>query len=668
MKRRDFLNSFLSLISIIAFGVIMLQAQAVPRVIESVAVRDNSDEIVFTLAEKNLQQYITRESQNSFQLVLPNASSSLTEGLLYSGAICTIRADRKGPDAVFTFRLSPGHSVAVERYTDKLQLRVGAKTTQAMRTDHKPPASDAMDSRKTASAPSANAALEKPVAAGPADIDLRGRGAGKGLKLSRVTRRPRFADLLNNPGSIFGSEFTDFRQYSPNDGLPVSRSTRAYLGYDDNNLYVAFVCSEEKGKVRAHMAKREDIGNDDTVSVILDTFRDQRRAYIFTANPLGIQWDAITTDGLGSDDSFDAVWYSEGQVTADGFVVLMEIPFKSLRFANKPLQTWGLALKRTIAHNAEEAFYPYVTQREEGLVRQTATLEGIEKISSGRNIQITPYYVASVERTPEIMADPTRQYRTDKELRAGLDAKIVVNNSTTIDLTVNPDFSQVESDEPQVTINKRYENYFPEKRPFFIENTGFFSTPDNLFFSRRIVDPQFGARVTGKAGQWAYGGLVIDDKFPSSLHYSDLFTSQRRAVIGVARIQREFGNQSSVGMFVSNYDLPSAKNRILSIDSRIRLSDNWSFNGQFSRSFVSQQSGPSSSGSAYLANLNRSGRRVNYDLTYSEQQRDCEHRHNGICLRRVGYEEPAAGLVSEWWHECKLFRSDWNRVEPLKSV
>src|SRR5262249_8465988 len=281
------------------------------------------------------------------------------------------------------------------------------------------------------------------------------------------------------------ARITDFRQREPGDGVPASKETSAYLSYDHKNLYVVVVCREEPGKIRAQMAKREDIGSDDQVAIYLDTFRDQRHAYVFAANPLGVQSDLILTEGQSADQSFDALWRSKGRLTPTGFVVWMAIPFKSLRFPQAPKQTWGIALGRFLPRNQEGSFWPYITNRIEGFAPQMATLEGMTEISSQHSVQLIPYAVFSRTAYPA----PAQATLHAQDLRGGRDAKLVVAGAFTFYGTWHPDFSQVEADDPQVTVNERFEVYFPEKRPFFTENAGFFDTPVKLFFSRRIVDP-----------------------------------------------------------------------------------------------------------------------------------------------------------------------------------
>src|SRR5262249_907395 len=278
--------------------------------------------------------------------------------------------------------------------------------------------------------------------------------------------------------------------------------TSAYLGYDNVNLYAIFVCESPPSERRARLNKREDILSDDVVGVILDTYHDHQRGYEFFVNPYGVQADAIESETANDDFSFDTLWYSDGKLTPDGFVATLTIPFRSLRFARGGVQTWGIALLRSIPANNENSFWPYVTQRVTGFNQQIGNASGLEGISPGRNLQFIPYAAFAGSHFLNNPPSGAPGFQTKHDFRAGLDAKAVLHDSLTLDIALNPDFSQVESDDPQVTVNQRFEVIFPEKRPFFLENTNFFNTPENLFFSRRIVDPEFGARLTGKLGRW----------------------------------------------------------------------------------------------------------------------------------------------------------------------
>ena len=457
-------------------------------------------------------------------------------------------------------------------------------------------------------------------------------------KIPRVHRAPKLEDFLEDQPREAELTVTDFRQNIPGDGTPASEPTTAYLSYDDKNLYVAFVCRDEPGEVRAHLSKREASDQDDGVGVLLDTFRDFHRAYYFFSNPVGVQTDAIYTEGQGYDYSFDTLWDNAGRVTNDGYIVFFSIPFKSLRFSHDPEQTWGIALYRTILRKSEYDYWPYVTQRVEGLTQQFAPVGGLEKVSPGRNVQLIPYgllasdhFLNQPAQTNPANPPPPPFFQDNFEHRAGLDAKFVMKDALTFDVTLNPDFSQVESDDPQVTVNQRFAVFFPEKRPFFIENAGFFITPINLFFSRQIADPQFGSRLTGKTGNWTIGALVIDDRQPG-LGFT-VGPYKTRAVDGVVRVTREFGNQSYVGAFVSSRDFADTSNRVISLDARLKFSKNWvvDFQGVHTWTRQNTQAGlnclsfadiargvGSQQGNALWADATYSGRHFNFSSNYND--------------------------------------------------
>ena len=433
------------------------------------------------------------------------------------------------------------------------------------------------------------------------------------VRISRTHAPPAIEDFVAGDPPESTLTVTDFRQFEPGDGVPASDATTAYVSYDDANLYVVFVCRSDPRLVRAGLAKREDILADDGVAVYLDTFHDRTHAYRFQTNPLGVQLDGVFTEGQDDDLSFDAVWQSEGRLTPDGYVVRIAIPFKSLRFPRAPTQTWGLALARYIPRTNEEAYWPYLTKRVAGFVPQFATLQGLTDISPGRNLQAIPYGTFVGARFLDTEAPA---FRTANDRRLGLDFKAVLRDALTLDATVNPDFSQVESDEPQVTINERFETFFPEKRPFFIENAGYFQTPVNLFFSRRIADPGMGLRLTGKAGRWALGAIGMDDRAPGELPTGEA-AGGRRAGVGALRLQRLIGRESSLGVLASDWSLAGGWNRVASADARLRLTKTWTFAGQaIATDAVDSAGGGRRSGTGFYAQLTRDGRNLDYAATY----------------------------------------------------
>jgi Domain of unknown function (DUF5916)/Carbohydrate family 9 binding domain-like len=389
-----------------------------------------------------------------------------------------------------------------------------------------------------------------------------------------------------------------FVQRTPHDGEKVSEPTAAYLGYDQKNLYVVFVCFDDPKKVRARMSAREDIYDDDQVEVILDTFHDQRRAYAFQTTPLGVQWDAIWTEASRAevngnfDTSFDTVWDSRGKVTSRGFVVWIAIPFKSLRFPATKQQVWGIILYRGIYRKSEDSFWPWISSRKEGRLGQAATLYGLEGISPGRDIEVIPYGIMRGFRALDTR-DPYNPFfqNATAQGQAGMDAKFVIRDHFVLDLTANPDFSQVESEDPQITVNQRFEVYFPEKRPFFLENEDYFRTPFDLFFTRNIQDPSAGIRLTGKEGPYSVGLLSSDDRAPglavpsfcpdTSPVCSDNL-SGIRSYFTIARASRDIFKQSSVGAIYTDWECPATGefNRVGGADARLKVNSNWTLEGQ----------------------------------------------------------------------------------------
>src|SRR6266516_1920818 len=472
-----------------------------------------------------------------------------------------------------------------------------------------------------------------------------GTPAAPTFVIHRVTEAPPLEAFLAGSAGAETSAVTDFRQREPGDGIPVSQRTTAYLSYDDVKLYVVFVCWDDPARVRANVARRDDISHDDHVMVYLDTFHDRKRAFRFAVNPFGVQQDGILTDGQSEDLSFDAVWSSEGRMTDSGYVVRMAIPFRSLRFSNDSVQTWGIALGRAIRRENERSYWPHITKGRRGFVSQLGTLQGLAGISPGRNVQVNPYSVLARAR---ILDEGIPGHVTQGDERIGADAKLILHDAYTLDATANPDFSQVETDDPQVTLNQRFEVFFAEKRPFFLENAGFFQTPVPLLFSRRVVDPAAGLRLTGKASGWAMGAFAMNDRAPLPSGDPD---AGRDAWIGAARLQRELGKESTVGLLATDREfLHSANAELMRRESVQRdgtRSGDWgalgevSFNSRpFDYKGIYQEFGPAFS--APLGFVNRVGFRR------TEQGADYTVRLKSGPVTTLG---PAVSVDAYWDHE-----------------
>lgn len=462
----------------------------------------------------------------------------------------------------------------------------------------------------------------------PSIVKSNGASAASVLKIPRVTEAPALEDFIDmKPSPTWEKRLAKvegFVQRLPSDGAPSSQRTDVYVGYDQEHFYCIFVAFDsEPGKVRAHKAPRDNLYGDERLDLFLDTYHDFRRAYVFTVNPLGYQMDGLWTEGMRSpyDRSFDTVWHSRGKRTDRGFVVWLAIPFKSLRFEGTPEQTWGIAFIRWIPRVNESATWPRISTRIEGRLNQEATLEGLKDIFPGRNVQAIPHATLRSFRALD-RRDPDHPQFTSEAAKpeAGVDAKFVLKESFTLDTTVNPDFSQVESDEPQVTINRRFEAFFPEKRPFFLENPSFFDTPINLVFTRRIIDPQFGVRLTGKQGPYAIGALLTDDQSPGERGEPlDDPQAGKRAYFGIFRLSRDIFKQSSVGFLLTDREFAGTHNRVGGVDSRFKLNKNWWISGQAVTSVTTHTDGSHLTGPAYKAQLRRDGRQFYYNLDYNDR-------------------------------------------------
>ena len=475
-----------------------------------------------------------------------------------------------------------------------------------------------------------------------------------------------------------------FQQRDPKDGAPVSQKTEVYLAYTDKNLYVVAICFDtELRNIRARLARREAIQNDDQFGFVLDTFHDKKHAVFFYLNPLGVQQDGIWNEDAPPDYSFDMVWKSDAKLTPKGYVVWFEVPFKSLRFSPQENQTWGIFFERDIQRNNEASFYPHISSNAQGFLSQEGQMDGIEKISPGRNLQFIPY--ASVRTFRELDdRDPNHPHFHGKhvEPRIGLDAKGVIKDALVLDATVNPDFAQVESDDPQITTNQRFEVFFPEKRPFFLENSTFFATPINLLFTRRIVDPEYGVRLTGKIGPWAIGGLFADDKSPGTSVPSYDPLAGAKAYYGIVRISHDIGKESSVGLIYTDREMHTVNpattlctadpciiggNRIGGVDAKFKITSKFKVTAQAITGYTKFNDGTHKGGPAYNVFEEYSSRNWEHNGTYSDTAENFEtatgffqrpdiREFQQFTLRRFRVEK-------KWlqWHGPGLFtNNDWD--------
>lgn len=388
--------------------------------------------------------------------------------------------------------------------------------------------------------------------------------------------------------------FKDFVQISPGDNNAPSKPTEVWVGYDEKNLYVAFKCYDERDKVRATVGSRDGIFGEDNVRLWLDTYNDQRRAYIIGFNPYGIQQDGIYTEGQGTDFSVDVVMESKGTIQDWGWSVEAKIPFKSLRYVAGSGKLWGFNIQRNIDRFNDELDSWMPDDRNiTGSLIEAGKITGLDEIKTERTLEIVPTVtiaeagnrVRTIPRyllAPNVI-DPGRFVNEPITQAVGVTAKFVLTPNVTLDAAINPDFAEVEADAPVVTANQRFPLFFTEKRPFFLEGAEIFQSPLQVFYSRTIIDPDAAVKLSGKTGKTSFGFLAATDKAPGNYPEDDRNDPSVRpridefldknATFGVVRLRRDFGKENNIGFFGTYRGFPEQKNILGGFDGRIKWND-----------------------------------------------------------------------------------------------
>ncbi len=420
------------------------------------------------------------------------------------------------------------------------------------------------------------------------------------ITIPKFEKPPTIDGKLDEEAWQKAAVLKDFLQIRPGDNTPPSRPTEVLLGFDPQFLYIAFKATDEPDKIRATVAKRDNIFNDDYVGVMLDTFNDQRKAFEVFFNPFGIQGDGIIAEGRGEDFSIDLLMESKGIVHETGFNVEIAIPFKSLRFEAGKGKLWGAHFFRRIQRfEGELDSWMPMSRSIDSNLSQAGHLTGLEGISVERTIELIPSatvsqnsrFVPTFGGVPRIN-DQGRMVNEPVGLDLGLTAKFIPSSAVTVDLAINPDFAQVEADQLVVTANQRFPIFFSEKRPFFLEGIDIFQTPITAVHTRAIVDPDVAVKTTGKKGRNTFGLMVASDNGPGNLSADDRGALDgciesraldrnvncknerildKNAYIGVLRLKRDVGKENSLGMVATSYNFIEKHNQVLGVDGRFRL-------------------------------------------------------------------------------------------------
>lgn len=462
-------------------------------------------------------------------------------------------------------------------------------------------------------------------------------------------------------------------EHFPGENVEPPVATDCLLTFDGRNLYVAFRAHDPRPEeIRAHLMERDAIATfskDDHVGIMLETFNDNRRAYQFRLNPLGVQLDGLWSDLNNQVDlAWNGLWEGAGQMTADGYTVEMAIPFNQLRFPIDPEGdlTWGFEAFRRYPREIGRRLHSRPVDRGNScLLCQFHDIGGFADLEQGKNLEVSPRL--TVSREDERAPGGTDLVQGSEDWDPGVDVRWGITSSLTLNATVNPTFSRVEADNAQLDVNTRFALFFPERRPFFLEGADLFNTPERVVFTRTIADPEWGLKLTRKEGKNAFGTFVARDRlnnliFPDS--QSSGFTSLDDEVSSaVVRYRRDLGKASTLGFLYAGREGSSDySNHVFGVDGFFQLSPSNSFNFQWLGSStrypeaVARDFGQPSDtldGSNFTARYNHQSRQWISSLLY--QDRDEEFRADSGFVPRVGLRRAEFQLRRVFWGD----KDDW---------
>ncbi len=447
----------------------------------------------------------------------------------------------------------------------------------------------------------------------------------------------------------------NFSQYDPVEGIPAVQPTEALVLVSDDAIYFGVRAYDgDPGGVRASLSERDSWARaDDYIRVVLDTFNDRRRAYTFMVNAYGVQQDGIWVEGgqggggggrggrgggggggrrgggFGPppvDYNPDFLWESEGRLDDQGYTVEMRIPFKSIRFQNTPMQTWGINIMRRVQRTGYQQSWAPLSRDLANQLEQSGTLNALEDLDPGLFLEMNPVLTGKQLGAYDSEADAFQ--RDDPVGDFGFYTTYGITSNLILDGTYNPDFSQVEADAGQIAVNERFALFFPEKRPFFLEGMDIFQLPKQLVYTRSVVDPIAGAKITGKVGSFNVGYMGAVDQVASSL-------SERDAVVNLVRMRRDLGTSSTIGMtYTDRTRSTDVFNRVVGADARLVMGGRYTLQLVGAGSVRGLGEDGSEMGTLTSASFERTGRTFSFNGEFENIQPAFEAGSGFI--RRVG--------------------------------
>ncbi|HMB90855.1 MAG TPA: DUF5916 domain-containing protein [Rhodothermales bacterium] len=437
----------------------------------------------------------------------------------------------------------------------------------------------------------------------------------------------------------------NFSETFPDDQMKPPIDVSVYVTYDDHHFYVAYQIKDDPNAIRANLSDRDQIWNDDYSGILLDTNGDGQEVYFIAANPIGIQGDTRISRG-NEDLSFNLVYESEGQLTEDGYQIEMAIPFRSLRFPQRDVQEWEATFWITHPRDSRNTYSWAAMDRDNPCMScQFGALNGMRGVESGKNLEILPSITGAQSGALRDFDNPNSAFDNNRiNVDPSLDLKYGISSDLTADLTINPDYSQIEADAAQVDVNTTFALSFPERRPFFQEGSDLFRTPIDIVYTRSINNPIAAGKLTGRFGSTnvAYIG-ARDNTSPLLLPFeeSSALVSVGKSISNLVRVQHNFPDNSYIGALATDRRLEDGgAGSTLGVDGTFRFLTNYQLEGHFVASRTEEPDAPALSdgldytfddgnhtaaldgetfgGHALYASFERDARHWNFDFDYWE--------------------------------------------------
>lgn len=514
------------------------------------------------------------------------------------------------------------------------------------------------------------------------------------LEVRRAAGPIKIDGQLGDPGWQGAARVGNFAEHNPGDQTKPSVDTEAFITYDDEYLFVAFLCYDDPEKVRASLCERDEIYSDDYAIVLIDSYAEASWAYEIAANPHGIQGDVLWARSGGEDVGFDVIYESAGTITDRGYQLEMAIPFSSLRFPNKPVQTWKMDFWRNHPREDRGQYSWAAYDRDDPCWPcQWGTVTGIENVRPGKGFEILPSLIGFQSASLDgdgTTEEPYRFQNEDLDGQMSIGAKYSLSSDVTAEVTYNPDFSQVEADPAQIDVNSTFALWYDERRPFFQEGSDLFRTWTPTVYTRSINDPQLAAKMTARFDGTSIAYLAARDELTPiilPLEEGSEFLEAGKSFSNILRARKTLAEDTYLGAIITDRRLDDGgSGTVLSADGEIRLARNFRLQWQALASHTEEPDdtsltsdvsdeyfdgkrhtaafdGESFWGHFLVANLEERSRHFDLDLSYTEYSPTLRV-DNGYLPQNNRREVNLFAGYTIYFEDHKIFNSIYPYITP----